>query len=170
MDITTIFSSIVVPLAAIGGLILSVFNRYYQWKESKPNISLEFFDAGYFNDPTLEEHPPYTGYVLVIKNLGKVDLIIDSTGFKWKNGKFERKFYGVDLIEKYQEFPYKFVPGSTFFIEFPLYEIRKEIFKNETIGSIKISGFIKDGYGKYYTSLPFEVNVTNKKEPKIKIG
>jgi hypothetical protein len=163
--ISTIFSTTVVPIIAIVGLGISLYNTYRHWKETKPNISLELVYSDYFHNPPFE-YSPYTGYVLIVKNLGKVDLIIDSTGFIWKKSKFslnkeifERNSYGVIDLEEYERFPYKLIPGSTFYLEFTLSEIIEEIEKTGLHLPITIRAFIKDGYRKYYSSSPFEINL-----------
>jgi len=156
MDLTTIITVYFVPIAAVIGLILSIYNTYRQWKEFRRNIALEFYYVEKDFEPSIGVIP-LDCYILLVKNLGNVNIIIDIGGFKWKNEKCERHYYGSTYFEDYHNFPHKLEPGSTLSIEFPKREVQNEISKCGLSDYIEVQGFIKDGDGKYYTSPPLEI-------------
>ena len=157
MDLTVIITEYLVPIVALVTLTLSIYNTYRHWKEYRPNISLSFSYEDTIFDPSVGDIP-FNCYVIRAKNLGNVNIIIDFAGFKWENKEYERQYYGSTLTEAYLDFPYKLTPGSTIEIEFPINEIRSEISKSGLSGLTKITGFIKDGNGKYYLSPPIEID------------
>jgi hypothetical protein len=160
MDLTTIITVYFVPIAAVIGLILSIYNTYRQWKEFRRNITLEFYYIEKDFEPSIGEIP-LNCYILLVKNLGNVNIIIDIAGLKWENMKYERHYYGSSFFENYHNFPYKLEPGSTLSIEFPRREVQNEISKCSLSDYIELQGFIKDGDGKYYSSLSLEIPSEN---------
>ena len=87
MDSAAIFTDYIVPIAAVIGLGLSIYNTYRNWKEFRRNISLGFSYIDKYFEPSLPGEISLNCYVLLVKNLGKINIIIDVAGFKWKNGK-----------------------------------------------------------------------------------
>jgi hypothetical protein len=158
MDTTLIFTDIIVPIVAVFGFVLSVYNTFRHWKENRPNIFLEFSYQDTDFDPVYGDFPLQC-YILLVKNLGNVNLIIDFAGFKWGNQEYKRESYGNTLTEQYRNFPHKLTPGSTLSIEFPQNEIKEEILKTQLKGAVKVTGFIKGGDGKYYKSPPLMIDL-----------
>ena len=157
MDFTIITENIV-SIVVVIGLILSIIKTYFYWMENRRNVSLEFSYVDKFFEPSLGEIPFYC-YVLHVKNLGKVSIIIDFAGFRWKNGEYIQQFFGSTFTENYFDFPYELKKAKTLDIEFPKRLIQNEISKCSVSDYIEIQGFIKDGDGKYYTSPPLEIPV-----------
>lgn len=164
MDLSSIFTVYFVPIAAVIGLFLSIYNTYRQWKEFRRNASLDFYYLDEYYEPSLPGIIPFDGYMLNIKNLGNVNIIIDNVGCKWANQEYVREYYGNLLTEDYHNFPFKLEPGSTITIEFSRKEIQNKIIESACRGQILVSGFMKDGDGKYYTSSPVEINTEKKKK------
>jgi hypothetical protein len=158
MDIIAIATNYIIPLVAIAGLGLSIYNTYCHWREYRPNVSLEFS----YQDSTFEPacgEMPYHCYVLVVKNLGNVNVIIDFAGFKWRKREYKEEYYGHSITDEYRSFPYKLVPGSTLSIEFLRKTVKRELLKMGASGTVRISGFIKAGSGKYYSSPTVAIDI-----------
>jgi len=160
MDQSGIFTGYVVPIVAILGLSLSIYNTYIQLKRNRPNISLDISYWETMLDPNYDEIKHYDCYVVNAKNLGNVDVIVASVGFKWDNKIFERDYSSItDQIThcEYEQLPFQLKPGSRLFIEFFKREILKEISKSGISGLIEVTFYIKDGNGKLYTSAPIKI-------------
>jgi hypothetical protein len=158
MDMSSLFADVIVPIVAILGLFLSIYNVYRHWREYRPNISLEFSYQDTAFEPAVGEIP-FQCYVLLVKNLGNVNIILDAAGVKWGDKKYIRKYYGSTITDVYHDFPFKLTPGSTLEIEFGVGEIQGAASSWGLSGAVKIIGFVRDGEKKIYTSPALAVNV-----------
>ena len=178
MNLADLLGNNIFQLIAVAGLALSIYNTYSQWSKSRPKLTVEFCYIDWDNFPELGGAVTVNSYHLLVKNLGQVSVIIAAAGIKWRKGKWETQYYHhilgsnpVALTEwqtKYYHdilggdsiaFPYKLDPGSTFSMGIGKGEVEPDILKHEGPVKVVVRGFIKDGYGRYYVSDPFEVDL-----------
>jgi len=160
MDLVEIGRDYIVPIVVVAGFSLA----FHQWWRSRPRISIEFTYTDVYEFP---EDPRANfrvdSYEIVVKNLGKESITIDAAGFNWKKREYITKYYHDLISDDSESFPVKLDSGSTKSIAFSRREISQEILNSGLSGTIKVKGFIKDGYGKYYKSSPVEIIVEKEK-------
>lgn len=163
MDMPSLFADIIVPIVAILAFLLSLYNAYTQWRRDRPNIYLEISYQKDAFDPMWDGIVPYDGYVIHAKNHGHSDLIIAKVGFKWQDKIFERDYSSITDKGEYTQYeglPFLLAPGKKLFVEIFRKEMNNEILKSGISGIVKVTCFIKEGNGRFYTTTPIEIDTS----------